>query len=186
MKALPIYRIQRDDHLVWPDEVQEIDWDSPAEAVFTDFREHEPLVIAGSMSAEDGARQLRQTHALLKLVVDQDGDFVGIVRPEDLSEQSILRLVACGARREDICVRDLMLPRAAVCAIDRADLHRATVGDLVKTLRHHGQAHCLVVDEGAHEIRGVISAEDLARRLHVRIRVDTPPTFAQIHQAVRH
>jgi len=39
---------------------------------------------------------------------------------------------------------------------------------------------CLVVDRKEHHIRGVISSSDVARKLHLPMRIDTKTTFNEV------
>ena len=74
--------------------------------------------------------------------------------------------------------------RHEIHALAYEDLKHATVQDVVDTLRDNGEKHCLVVDEKAHSIRGLIAASDIAARLHQDIEVGKTPTFAEIFAAV--
>lgn len=185
MKTLELHDLERVDRLVWPDDHADIDLHAPARAIFTDFHDSEPLVVNSDMRALEAERLLRQSHVGMWLVVDVHGEFVGIVGREELSERNRVRVLATGETLTTLLVRDLMIPRHRVRAMDREDLEDATVGDVVDTLRFHGDHHCLVVGRDDHHICGLIAASDIARRLHTRIDVDGPPTFAQIHAAVR-
>jgi hypothetical protein len=51
-------------------------------------------------------------------------------------------------------------------------LQQGTIGDLLKTLRHEGSMHMLVVDPESQEICGIISASEIARRLQVPVEIN--------------
>lgn len=184
MKTLELHDLKDIDRLVWPDDHAEIDLHAPARAIFTDFHESEPLVVNADMTAVEADRLLRQSHVGLWLVVDSHGRFAGVVGREHLAERNRVRY-ADGRPVSDLTVRDLMIPRHRIRAIDLEDLEGASVRDLVETLRFHGDHHCLVVGRAEHRICGLIAASDISRRLNVRVDVDGPPSFAQIHAAVR-
>lgn len=44
--------------------------------------------------------------------------------------------------------------------------------------------HCLVTDPENKQIRGVISARDISRRLHIPVDIESPQTFVNIFEAV--
>lgn len=186
MTALILHDVETADHLVSPEEFADVGPYSPAMALFTDFRRHEPLVIEGSMCAADAASFMRQSHTRLRLVVDRNGEFIGTISLHDLSEANLLKKVAGGETRGNIQVMDLMKHRHEHRALSYEDLCRALVRDVIDTLRTSGEQHCLVVDSEAHSIRGLIAASDVARRLRMDIRVGVAPTFAEIFEAVLH
>jgi DeoR family transcriptional regulator, catabolite repression regulator len=51
---------------------------------------------------------------------------------------------------------------------------------VLNTLQHNGEQHCLVIDTDSHHIRGVISASDIASRLHIPVHIEKAPTFLNI------
>ena len=186
MKTLSLHDVDSSDSLVWPEDFAEIDLHAPALTLLTDFHRHEPLVVNGDMHASEAERLLRQSHVGMKLVGSSRGEFIGTVSRDALSEANRIKRIAAGFEPADLRVRDMMTPRHQIQAIDLDALGSACVGDIVETLRFHGQRHCLVVDPAQHHICGLIAASDIARRLHVNLDVDGPPTFAQIHDAVGH
>lgn len=185
MKTLELHPLDAVDQLVWPDDHADLTLESSARAVFTDFHDSEPLVVNSDMLAAEASRLLGQSHAGMYLVLDGHGTFVGLVGRAQLSERNRLLRVAGGESLDTLTVRDQMIPRHQIRAIDLEALDGATVADVVETLRFHGDRHCLVVRQEDHHICGLIAASDIARRLHMRIEVDGPPTFAEIHAAVR-
>jgi CBS domain containing-hemolysin-like protein len=177
--------VSKRDHLVHPEEFSDLEMDSPALSLLTDFRRHEPFVIDGWMSAVEAERDMRSTHTLLRLVVDRNGEFIGTITPTDLSATKLIRRVADGEDRGGIRVMDLMTRRQALQALSYSDISRARVKDVIATLRHHGEQHCLVVDSDTHCIRGLIAVADIARRLHMDIPVHREPTFAEVFAVLR-
>jgi len=186
MSVLTLHNVEPTDHLVSPAEFSDVELRSPALAVFTDFRRHEPFVIEGSTRAVDAAVLLRQCHNGIRLVVDRNDEFIGTISEADLSEARLLKRVATGEDRNEIRVVDMMMPRREVRALSYEDLKHATVRDLIETLQRQGEQHCLVINERTHNIRGFIAASDLRRRLHISLEEESTPTFARIFEAVRH
>jgi len=97
-----------------------------------------------------------------------------------------MKKLAGGATKEDLTVADFMRRRDQLKVFDYADIKRSSVGDIVITLEHSGQQHCLVVDKCAHQIRGVISASDITRKLKLPIDIGTESTFSNIFSVLHH
>lgn len=184
MTALALQNIETVDHLESPEEYQAVTLQSSALTLFTDFRRHEPLVLDGWMSAVAARDYMARSHARLRLVVDRGGSFVGAIAFDHLSEERMLKRVARGERRCDLQVMDLMVHRHELRAIPYGELCRATVSDVVDTLRDHGERHCLVLDTADHSIRGLIAASDVARRLQRPFELQAAPTFADVFAAL--
>jgi len=178
--TLPLQALTSADHLVYPEEYSDVGLDSPALSLFTDFRRHEPFVIDGWMGAVEAERFMRNSHTRLRLVVDHEGEFIGTITLDDLSERRIIQKIASGENRYDIRVMDLMSHRHALRAMAHRDLQQARVRDVIDTLSQHGERHCLVLDVNSHAIRGLIAASDVARRLHMDLRLNPTPTFSEI------
>jgi len=171
-------------HMVQPEEFNELGMNSPAIEFFTDFKKHRPWTIEGSTLAVDVELLMRKAHVRMKLVVDANNEFIGVVSTEELSEQNFLIRIANGERRNDITVSDMMSPRHAILALDIEQLARSNISDIINTLNRHGHQHCLVVDRRHNHIRGLISASDVARRLHMPIRIEKVPTFVDIFKSI--
>lgn len=186
MRHFELYEADQIDQLVHPDNFQEISGDSPASVVFTDFTVYEPLVIDASSSAVEAENMMRRSHVRLKLVIDEHGLFVGVIALEDLSDGEIIKKVANGFNREELQVVDMMRKRRDLKVFDYSDLDLMTVADVLAVLKQSGHQHCLVVEREKHQIRGVISASDIARKLKMDISIQQPPKFAELYLASLH
>jgi CBS-domain-containing membrane protein len=185
MKTLALHALSPAEHLVHPEEFHELKLDSPALSIFTDFKKHRPMEIDADTPAVQAEYLMRKAHVRLKLVVDRKEELVGTISLKDLDEQNFILRQRNGFAREAIQVRHLMLPRERIKALAYRDLMSATVGDVVHVLKQNGQQHCLVIDPQEHQIRGLISASDIARRLHIALEVEQAPTFVDIFEACR-
>lgn len=185
MKKLTLIALDDTDHLVHPEEFNEVTLESPALSIFTDFKQHQPSVIEGDTPAIQAEFLMRKAHVRLKLVVDKSDALIGTISFNELDEQNFIAHLAKGVGREDIPVRDLMLPRAQVKALSYPELKKASVNDVIEMLKQNHQQHCLVIDPDQHHIRGIISASDIARRLHMPLVIEATPTFVDIFQAVK-
>lgn len=184
MKKLNLYAVENIDQLAWPENSQDISIKSPALTIFTDFTHNEPLVIEQSTLAIDVEHLMKQAHVRLKLVIDDAEQFIGLVSSELLNHQEIMKKVAQGFIREQLNVTDFMLEKSQLKAIDYQDLCHSRIGDVVETLHDAGQQHCLVVDHLTHSIRGVLSANDIAKRLKLGLDVSTATSFSSIFKAI--
>ncbi|MFM9269958.1 hypothetical protein ACJ7V3_06815 [Halomonas elongata] len=170
MKFLPLSRLDTADHLVTPQEFFDIEGSSPALNLMMDFRQHHPHAISAAMPALWAASLMETEQVDCKLVVDHQREFIGLLTQERLSEQSLIAAQAkLGIDRKSLTVTDLMLPRSAMPALNYDDLVRATVADLVATLREAGEPYCLVRDNAHRQIRGLISVGELSARLHQQV-----------------
>lgn len=184
MKKLTLTPLEAADQLVFPEEFHELSVDSPALKFLTDFKEHHPAVLTASMSAMDAAQVLRTGHLASALVMNHRGEFIGLLTAEDVSYQRVMQHVAAGISRSDITVGDLMRSRDRLQQLSYAELKTASIRDVLETLRRSGQRHCVVVDTERHQVRGVISVEDVTARLHMEFPIDTPANFAELLREV--
>jgi len=186
LKNLNVYSVDTVDHLVQPDEFDELVEESPALAILTDFKHHRPHVVEAHLVAREARELMLQENVNLKLVVDANQEFVGLIDSEDLSDQSILLTqVVNGVNRDEVLVSDLMHARGSVRAINYDEFQRSSVADIIYTLQRHGQHYYIVVDRDQHHIRGVVSSGEISRRLHQPIRVEKKSTVVDMLSAVR-
>lgn len=184
MKTLALYAVEAIDHLVQPADFDDTTLSSPALSVVSDFKHSLPNMISATSSARDALDMMQQEQSKLKLVVDNDGEMVGLLHLEQLSDQAIMRRVAFGDSRDDILVADLMRPRERIKALAYQQLKQCSIADVVNTLQSSGEQHCVVIDRESHQIRGVISAQDIARRLKVNLHIQQAPTFLHIFDSL--
>jgi CBS-domain-containing membrane protein len=185
MKNMNLITLNSIDHLVHPEEFDEITLDSPAVAVFTDFKEHMPLEIESDIPAVQAEYLMRKAHVRLKLVVDTKSELLGTISLTQLSDQNILIHQQKGIDREDILVKHLMTPRSDIKALDYKEMMNSTIADVIETLKKDGAQHCLIVETNEHQIRGIISTSDIARRLHMPLDIESKTTtFVDVFKAI--
>jgi len=184
MKKINLIPLESTDHLIQPEEFSDITLDSPATAIFTDFKKYKPLVIDADIPAKNARYLMQKAHVRLKLVIDENDELIGTLSLNELDEQKFFMLHAQGVDREDVLVSDVMVPRSDVRAISYEELQLASISDVIESLKQNGTQHCLVIDLKQHYIRGVISATDIARRLHMPLEIHKPTTFVDIFVAV--
>lgn len=184
MKKLALFNLDAVDQLIQPTDFAETTLSSPALSVLTDFKQSQPTMIEGNTSAANALEMMQREHCQLKLVVDANEEMLGLIHIEQLSEQAIMRQVIQGADRNEIRIRDLMRPRDNIKALAYQQLQNSTIADIINTLQSNGEQYCLVVDRDNHQIRGLIHAQDLARRLRVPLAIRQQPTFLHIFDSL--
>jgi CBS domain containing-hemolysin-like protein len=184
MKQLKLFNLDQAHGIRQPSSDTLVHARSPASVIFTDFDVQMPVVVTSSASAVDVEGLMQKAHVKLMLVLDASDHFVGVISLADLSEDCLIRAVAGGIQRSEVQVHDLMQPRARLHALGYEELRHATVQDVLHTLRDERAQHALVVDEKTHEVRGLISASDVARKLHLPLPLGTVLEFTQVNAAL--
>ncbi|QCZ94892.1 CBS domain-containing protein [Salinimonas iocasae] len=180
MHTLSLFKTEPSDTLAWPQTNEHLSPDSPAKLVVADFKEHAPYRLSAATPALSILPLLKQSHVHAALVTDSNERFCGLITRDNVSEARLLQIVASGTPREDIIAADCMQPRNTLHSVAFEELQRAKVKDVLETLRASGQQHCLVTDQKSHEIRGLISALDIAELLHLEVNIARPATFAEL------
>ena len=177
MKTLTLYNTQPTDELVWPDEHFSVSKHTPALSILTDFSQYLPRVVGANVKAIDVEARMKLAHVKMKLVVDSNNKFVGLIGLNDLSEENVLKRVNKSTRREELLVSDFMHPRQSLKCFDYNELVHATVSDVLETQRNNHQQHCLVIDREKHQIRGLISARDVERLIKGSVDLEKHVSF---------
>ncbi|MEQ8800648.1 CBS domain-containing protein [Haliea sp.] len=183
MKKLHMYPTFEIDELEYPQEPSGLTLASSALDFFTDFRDITPLVILDSTTAVEANKLMRQTHVRMKFVVNNAGHFVGVVVADDLIERKIVMKVSEGHARETIPVSEFMTCKTAMKALDFGEIATARISDVIAALKQSGEQHCLVVDRQNHRVRGIFSASDISRKLHLPINIQEKSSFYKVFSA---
>jgi CBS domain containing-hemolysin-like protein len=180
MNTLSLNSIGKINKFASPEETNEMTLTSSALAFFTDFTLTEPLVIESSLSAVDTMQLMKKSHVRLKLVLDENGDLLGIVSADDLLERKIVQKLGKGDIRQDLSVTDFMAPTDKLRVLEYSDVKKSNIAQVIQTLKNSGQQHCLVVDSDAALIRGLFSVSDISRKLKINIDVQDQPSFSKL------
>ncbi|MGJ8692881.1 MAG: CBS domain-containing protein [Thalassotalea sp.] len=184
MKNLHLFDLEKVDDIVSPEYFEQTTINSPATEIFTDFKYNVPLKIEASTLAVDALNLMMKSHVQMKIVVSESDEFLGVISTIELTEQHIVKEVAKGTPRSEIEVADMMLPRRCLFVFDYQELKKSKVSDVILALEKNGLNHCLVVDRQSHQIRGVISSSDIARKLHLPIMLNNKNSFSRIFKVV--
>jgi len=163
---------------------------SPALLVMTDLRQQVAFSIEPNASVDRALQRMKTVGVRLLFVVNPEKDVVGLITSTDiLGEKPLKFRQELQLRHDEVMVRDIMTPQAQLEALNMGDVLRASVGDIVATLRSVGRRHALVLDEdpgnGRPAIRGIFSASQIGKQLGYVI--ETPEianTFAQVEVAL--
>jgi CBS domain containing-hemolysin-like protein len=186
MKKLDFYSVDNVEALAWPTKPELISVDSSAIEVFTDFQANQPLVIDADTRALDAQKFMLQAHVRLKIVVDENNHFLGLISLDDLNSQEIIKHVSKGDNRDELIVTDFMRPKSELQAFNYAAIQKASIMDVIQALKETGQQHCLVVDFKENKIRGIISASDISRKLKLPLDIRNNSSFLSIFNVLHH
>ncbi len=184
MKNLHLFDLEKVDNIISPEYFEQATINSPATTIFTDFKAHIPLKIEANTRAIDALNLMIKSHVQMKIVISKTDEFLGIVSTKELTEQRIVSEVAKGTPRDEILVEEMMIPRQSLSVFDYQELERSKVCDVIFALEQNGLNHCLVVDRTEHQIRGVISSSDIARKLHLPIMLNDNNSFSRVFALV--
>lgn len=184
MRNLQLFSTASIDHLLWSSDEDTATLSSPALSIFTDFDHSQPMVIDGNTSAINALEVMEKTHSFMRLVVNEERSFLGVLTQHQMKQRKILKKAnKFNSSLDDLLVTDIMLPRDKLMSLDYEQITTANVSDIVRALQENGLHHILVIDHEQHHIRGLISANDVARKLRVPIDIKQPPSFMQIFKA---
>lgn len=153
--------------------------------VLTDFQRVTAIIILPGDTVDEAHRRMIQRAVRLLLVVNQDRRVVGAITANDILGEKPMQVIAQrGIRREELQVRDIMIPQERIEVLKMSDLRGAKVGHVVATLRNSGRQHAMAVDvelNGRQTVRGVFSATQIARQLGIVLQTgEIARTFAEI------
>ncbi|EKE71002.1 CBS domain-containing protein [Gallaecimonas xiamenensis] len=161
--------------------------ESPAAWITTDFARRAPLVIEHDVKVDDALYMMKKAHVKAKLVVDAQNRFLGIVSASDLQSHKVLmQATSKSIPRSEITVRDVMTDKAHLHGFAYQELENASIGDVLYTLQELGEQHVLLLDKSMQSLRGMISAADIARALHIPIDItQRAHSFAEVFHVLK-
>lgn len=182
MKTLTYVSTKDVNNLIWPATTEDINIYSSALSVFTDFTTAGPRVIEPSTRADELVQLMKKEHVRMKIVVNNDNHFIGVISLDDLSEDVFIKQIANGFKRSELMVADFMRAKEELLALSYTSLKNSDIESLLFSQRHNLLQHLLVIDEDTKAIRGLISSNDVVRQL--RLDVDVAfSSFAYTYQS---
>lgn len=158
-----------------------------AREILTDFKVARPLMIEQSTPVAIAKELMTRAHVRLRLVIDREERFKGIITLADLVSVKVMRAQGrTGLGVNELSVADVMTHRKDLHGIDIRQFSHATIGDILVTMKTFGDQHVLVLDSEKSCICGLVSSSDIARALHETVYIPERATsFSDIYQAVR-
>lgn len=155
-----------------PPAVNVLSLHSPAMEVLTDFCRQQPLMVEQNTTVDVAREMMRRTHSDLFLVIDAQEAFRGILSQDDLESEKVMKEIGQSRlRRSEVTVEHVMTPRNRLRAIDLREFQLANIGDVLSRMRHNGEHHMLVAETKRPSIRGIVSADGIARRMHTPVLI---------------
>ena len=160
-----------------------------AELVFTDFQYIRPFLISTTASIDQVNDKMIACAVRLLFVTDTDGVLQGLVTYIDVfGEKPVRYIKEHGGTREEILAQDIMTPLTQLEALKQSDVRKASVGDIVETIKAEGRKHMLVCDtqqDGSQLISGIFSSTHIEKLLGMKIELSSRAnTFADVERAL--
>lgn len=160
-----------------------------AASVYTDFRHTRPFSIADTATLDDVNARMIACGVRLLFVADGDGRLQGLITYSDVfGEKPVTYIREHGGSRGEILARDVMTPLIRLEALRDEDVARASVGDIVHTIKTAGRQHMLVFrngNDGGKVICGLFSSTHIEKRVGIKIELSARAnTFADLERAL--
>lgn len=189
---LTAHRLQPGARYHQPDqEPEHVRIDSPALLVMTDLRQIPAATIDLEAPIDAANRFMIRRGVRLLLVSDDERQVLGLITSNDVSgEKPVQFALERAIKRQEIRVRDIMIPCERLEVMHYADVIHAEVGHIVATLQRAGRQHALVAETGVdgktQTVRGIFSASQIGRQLGVAVQTtEVAQTFAEIGDALK-
>jgi len=161
----------------------------PARSVFTDFHHTRPFSIGSAATLAEVNDKMIACGVRLLFVAGGAGALQGLVTYTDLfGEKPVRYIQEHGGNREQIVVLDIMTPLSRLDSLQYGDVLRATVGDIVETIRESDRQHLLVsqiLENGSQVIIGMFSSTHIEKRIGMKIELSARAnTFADLERAL--
>lgn len=181
MPSLPLYSAKEITAITSPLDYQNTDLNSNASMILTDFNNQLPLTVSDNLLGNEVADLMQKEHVRLKLVVNKDDEFIGIVTLNSLNNQEIVKRVASGFNRNDLTVTEFMVPKGKLMVLDLSEVHQSSIKDVIYSLKDLQEQHVLVMDDRDKHLVGLISTTDIIKRLRIPMNVTAFNTFHDIY-----
>ena len=156
---------------------------SPALDAMTDLRRVKAVTIAPATPVNTALQKMIYAEVRLLLVTDADDIILGVITARDImGEKPVNYAAESRVPREAVLVEHIMTPAEHIQALKISDVLRASIGDIILTLKEAGRQHALVVEAAAsthvagthapnsETVRGIFSTSHIGRLLGVEIQ----------------
>ena len=164
--------------------------DSPATMFMTDLLQVHPVVVPSNTSVTDALNIMKNAYVRLLLVSD-DEEFKGIITATDINSGKVLAFMASNEikSRDEVLVRHIMVDKEHIHGLDYDQVVKASIGDILETIKHVSEQHILVVEKtvASYSVRGIFSTTDIAKSLHIKFDVEPQAkTFFELEHVILH
>ena len=178
--------------LVSPEDEDTLTNDAAASELLKDFTRQAPVIVRSSREIQEVKKTLDVSGETFCVVINRNDEVVGILTLKDLIGSWPMSLAnRRGSTIADIVARDIMRPVWRLPTIELGKLQDLKIDELITIFKGLHSDYLLVMDTvavGAEEqvICGLLSADELSRRLGIRVTPDPGPgSFSAIVHAVR-
>ena len=139
---------------------------SPALDAMTDLRRVKAVTITPTASVNTALQKMIYAEVRLLLVTDADDIILGVITARDImGEKPVNYAAESRVPRDAVLVEHVMTPAAHIQVLKISDILRASVGDIILTLKEANRQHALVVETAtsgipaSHETNALWAAE---------------------------
>ncbi len=158
---------------------------SPAIEAFEDFSRISPLLVPEEINYVHLKDIFLNTHRHFAMVEDKVGKLTGILFLEDvIGPRSMIKAYESQNNLRDQTARELMNPLGYLPGISLAKVRKATVGDIISTLKRLSVNSLLVADNEGETVQGIFSIKHINSLLPLHmpasLRVGSVAEIAQV------
>lgn len=167
---------------------EKVNQDSPAYKVMTDLSHVAAITVSPRDSVKQANTRMISNKVRMLLVTDEEQKIQGLVTATDImGEKPMNYLAQVGGNHDDVMVADIMTPYDQLEVLCWVDVEKASVGDIIETLKAVGRQHALVVDGDFNSqiIRGIFSCSQIERQTGEAVDINSrATTFAELEYAL--
>lgn len=146
----------------------------PALSGMTDLREITLLTVKMTTPLVNARARMIEGRVRMLLVTDAEGIVMGLITARDTDSDRAEKIMEkAGLKEEDLNVADVMTLKGKIQAVTIEDVEKASIGDIILTIKKAGRQHALVVgkdeESGTNAVRGIFSLSSLARQLGIDV-----------------
>lgn len=167
--------------LVSPEDEDTLTNDAAASELLKDFTRQAPVIVRSSREIQEVKKTLDVSGETFCVVINRNDEVVGILTLKDLIGSWPMSLAnQRGSSIADIVARDIMRSVWRLPTIELGKLQDLKIDELITIFKGLHSDYLLVMDTvavGAEEqvICGLLSADELSRRLGIRVTPDPGP-----------
>ena len=164
--------------------------ESPALDVMTDLTQVKAATIRPDATLEQAEQTMIYQGVRMLFVVSDMPELEGLITTTDLRGEQQMRLVhSRNLRFDEMRVADVMTELGWLDAIEFDRMAKATVGNMIATLKRVGRNHLLVVQVATSStplrVRGVVSRAQIERQLGTPIDItEIASNFSEVERAL--